>query len=196
MRRGEEAMRYRVSHLFRSPHASCKISRKGYFFVIDAFLAGILLFTAVILLLSKTSSIPSTSQTYLVLGGMLDTLTYTQVRDVSNVVTTQLIADGNLTNSQFTFAEQANEFYDRRQTQGCSFCLGRARILIESISNGSIPSNYGYRYKINGTTIIEKNIAWESESTLVAVQSFVIFTSRNATSTIGPYQNRFEVWIR
>jgi len=172
--------------------------RKGYFFIVDAFLAGIILFTAMIMLLARTNALPPTAQTYQVLDSFMQYVSNTQVRDISSATANALFADGNVTSPDFTVAEQVTEMYDRRQTQagGCNFCLGRAGGLIDSVALGNIPDNYGYSYIVNDTSIFQRYPESRNTSVILASQSIIIFTSKNLTKTIGPYVNRVEVWLR
>ena len=170
-------------------------TKRGYFFVVDAFIAGILLFTAIILLLSRTTSVPPTSQAYQLIDGFMDFISHTQVRDISNSVVTALILDGNVTNPSFNVAEQVTEMYDRRQSQGCAFCLNRAKLLVESLTNGSIPQTYGYQYQVNDTIISSRYPEARKDSTVLVAQSLIIYTSKNLTKTVGPYVTQVQVWL-
>jgi hypothetical protein len=111
-------------------------------------------------------------------------------------VTEQLVRDGNITNPSYTVVEQMAEFYDLQKHGTCTGCIDLAKSMIESISTGLIPPQYGYEYSINNSVITIVLPDTKNSSFILASQSYVTYFGRNLTAQVGPYATTFKIWLK
>ena len=165
--------------------------RRGYFFIVDAFIAGIILFGAFVLLLTRTQSAPASGQAYLTLDSFVEYVTTQQVRDISNPVIDAMIVNGDITDPSLTVFEQTAWFYD------CGApCSAKAHDLVDSIAQGSIPEQFGFAYIINGTVVDTRYPDTEQKTPLLATEYVVTYFAKNITSFVGPYATEVRIWTK
>ena len=171
-------------------------NNRGYFFIVDAFIAGVLIFLAGIVLLTSVAESPPTTHVYVALDSFMEYISKTQVRDISNSVIEDMIFYGNITHPSLTVVEQVAEFYDRSATQGCIDCLQLAKSLVDSVAITSLPPQYGYEYIVNGTAVSIQSQPSLHTTPVVASQTFITYFTTNLTRTIGPYATEVRLWIK
>ncbi|MFH1211881.1 MAG: hypothetical protein V1659_03040 [Candidatus Woesearchaeota archaeon] len=161
--------------------------RGSYFFVIDAFLAGVIVFITLTVILSSYANYPKTSQTESITEDYISVFLDTEMRDLENSYANKLDSQGLVSNPRRTVFEQIAELYFTNET---SYAKG----FVKSLTEGIIPEQFGVAYIINDTMVYNRSIrTLDSASFLVSAKKLTFFRL-NSTRVIGPVITEVKVW--
>jgi len=127
-------------------------NKKAIFYVMDALLASMLLIGA-LLLIYKTYSpddVEVDQQTF-ISQDILTVVSELKLSEVNNSFIAQEFASGNITDMNKTVLDQIGEYWALNE-------VDKAQILLQTIVNESLPSNYGVKTTMGNNTLLLQNI--------------------------------------
>jgi hypothetical protein len=170
------------------------MSKKGYFFIMDAIIGLMVMAIAITYLFSTHVYQQPKTQIYELTDSLMSLLSENKLIALNNRYKDTLIMNGNITNIYNSVLEQVNEFDYRNKTKGCGFCMNLSRELVKNLTDGLIGEQYNFRFSLNNQTIYEKSKYGESSSILTLKRSKIVFTMINDNETYGPKYAEMSIW--
>jgi hypothetical protein len=171
--------------------------KKGYFFVLDAIMAIMVLTIGVILIFSFNKYAPLKQQAFFISSDIPSMLANTKIKDLNNEycgVNSKLTNDGNITNTENTLLEQIGEFYYRSKTKGCTFCPNLTIKAMQNTVTPLVPEDYNFYIKINSEVVYTRNTTDIQNATLVIPVRRVVQGLYNKSELFGPYIFEVYTW--
>jgi len=168
--------------------------RGAYFFVIDAMIAGSIIFLTIILIFTTHSLKPEASPTLRVVTDYTSFLSTTKVRQFQGDYVQSLINDSNITNLDNTLLEQLVDFYYINITGERDTGVIMSNFTME-VSNGIIPDERSFALYLNNVSIYERVMKSMDESKLVLSSQKILFKVVNSTYIYGPIILEVRVWV-
>lgn len=162
-------------------------NRRGYFFVIDAFIGGTIIIIALMLIITSEQRVPRVASKFATTEELSAFMITARIEDTNNYYIANWTREGIITNPRQTIMEQVTEFYYKNDTT-------RARLLVESIVNGTLPAKNGCAYTIDNTTIYSRGMGQYNESSLIIATKKVVYWQANSTTLYGPSITEIKVW--
>ncbi len=175
------------------------IKKRGYFFILDAMLALIVLSIGIFLITSSYVDVPQLAQVGLLADDLLNFLSNSKIKDINNPyagIGGALWAQGLITDIENTLLQQIGEFYATGN-------IDTAEKFIANVSSGIIPPQFKYEFWIDGTILYPK--VQSAEHTESRNSTEILLTSKKITFGIinkttsnlwGPYKAEVFVWER
>ncbi len=166
--------------------------RKGFFFTVDAFVAIIVIVVGIGMLLyfrSGSRYIPPAER---ISEDITKVLSSGEIYEINSPLLDSLKSDGNITNIHNTVMEQVGEFY-YRSLNGCSFCLGLARDVVENITTDAIPPQYSFELTIENTTLYKRELSPKEDAYALFIDNRIVSGFYNF-KLWGPYFIEVTVW--
>lgn len=165
--------------------------KKAYFFTLDAFIATSIIVIGISLILFARANKPYEMQTAFLSQDVIDTASSIKVYEISdNEYVNNLIANGNITNTQNTVLEQVGEFCHR----GMDNTAGN---FTKEVFLETIPSEYNFQLLIkDGNNILfnyTKGRNMETSRVLISSKN-IIFGQINDSTMWGPYMSEVRTW--
>lgn len=171
-------------------------NKRGYFFIIDAFIAMTILALGLFFILSSYSQSPPQTQTLVTSRNVISYMTETEISSViSEFVQTaeereELVQRGSFDNS---ILEQIVEYIYLDE-------MGSAGDLVNKTFNQTIPSQYNYEFTLIGEDITntkynnEKITRGVEEADVVIPSRTLVVVVINQTKIIGPVEAEVKIW--
>lgn len=172
-------------------------NKRGYFFIIDAFIALFVLTLGVVLTLSFFYSENSFNQTTLYSNSMLDFFSRTRIIDLNNEYAGAggtLHRDGNITNLDNTLLSQIGELYYRNQTYDCNFCIDIIKKFVSNITDNYVASQYNVAVFIEDEPVFEDSWMNPNQSFSLIPAKRIIHGVYNKSEMWGPYEIEVRTW--
>ena len=176
-------------------------AKKGYFFIIDAFIGSTIIFFALMIILSSGSSPTKVQYNYEMAEEYTSFIMNTKIIELDNPLLIDMMNDGRIKNNQHTIIEQADEFYYNND-------IGNAQLLIKNLSEPLIASKYSFSYTIingttvNGTTINTTTQIYTRPTNIPLSDARIVISSRkitflqiNSTTMFGPAIMEIKIWL-
>jgi hypothetical protein len=172
------------------------VNKRGYFFILDAFLALGVLIIGIALLLSAETRTPQKEQTTNLAEDILDFFANTKIEDLNDPyfgVSGIFVQEGYIKDTKKTLLQQLGEFYFNNDT-------GTAESLITNITKNLIQSQYKYEFWIDGTLIYPRNSSQmflkskNSTKVLFPAKKLSFGTINNTLDLFGPYEVEVLIW--
>lgn len=131
-------------------------NKKGYFFIIDAIIAILIISIGVLISFSLYNYDPPKEQSFFLSNDVLNTLSENYVYDINTnkVPYLELLKNQSyITNPKNTILEQIGEFYYRDIETACTNCDELTYNFTKVITKNLIPKEYNFQLIINGTQI-------------------------------------------
>lgn len=187
---------------------SLRRGRKGYFFLLDAFLAMSVLVLGMLIVYSFRSYSPSQVQPILLAADVMESLSSNKVGDLAGEVSgagfyvQSLLNNGNITTMQNTLLEQIGEFYALNNTE-------LARDFTRNITNVLVPSQYGFMlyihddptdpdysiYSVDFNVTVNDGLVPPNESSMLVTSKRIVSGIINGTVMWGPFIMEARVWL-
>ncbi|MBS3164204.1 hypothetical protein J4439_02125 [Candidatus Woesearchaeota archaeon] len=172
-----------------------RTSRRGYFFLFDAFLALGAIAFGIMLIASFRSYAPSQVQPLMLAEDVMATLAGNRVEDIANTTQTGLyvsglVANGNITDAHNTLLEQAGEFYVRGNR-------ALADDFTVNVTRQVVPPQYGLELHINGSdqvVVVSPGSVAMADSTVLVNAKRLVSGAVNASTMWGPLLMEVRVW--
>jgi len=168
--------------------------KKGYFFIMDAFIAISVILLSLLLLFSFHSSQPYQLQGVYLSEDIMDIMATTKVFEINNDFVYSLFAAGadNITNTDNTLLEQTGDFYLTNRAE-------LAEIFVRNVTYSLVPEKYGCELIISNTThrfnvTINPGHSLQNESELLFVSKKMVVGLDENGSTWGPLVGEVRIW--
>jgi hypothetical protein len=130
---------------------------KGMYFSIDALLAIVILAIGVFTIHSMMPVQKTIDQSYVISTDFLNALSELKISELNNSYIKELIAEGNITNTNNTILQQIGEFWSENKTD-------IARNIILNLSKGIVPNQIKFGVWIDNETIYTSDSPGDSAS--------------------------------
>lgn len=181
------------------------MNRKGYFFILDAFLAATILAVSLVAIMNSGTSISSRTREFTQSDNIANLLAQTRIQDINNENVKDMIKSGAIADPKVTVMQQVDIFYYQAEhicgTAACKkTSLNNAAALISNITEPMIPAKYGYSYSIiEGPTaymMFNRSVDRKESSDTRMVTRRMAFTRINQTTIFRPHVIEVAVWQR
>lgn len=166
----------------------CGVRRDGaYFFVIDAFIAGLILLTTIVLLFSHFVERSSSERVFYTAEDFLGFLDSTQVRDFDSARVRSWSADGTINDTSVSLLRQMGYFHARgQQAQLREFA---------NITTQGVPGTVGIEIYVGGDSQFARVTDPPKDDAPVFFSSKrIVLLRRNATDTYAPALVEVQTW--
>jgi len=181
-------------------------TRASYFFVLDAFIAGIIVFSSLTVLYSAYSRQGNPLQSYSLAEDFTRYLEQTKIDDyyASELVYVNMTRNGAIPDRSRTLLEQAVLFYAENTTAPSPDVRARAganlTLLIGDVAR-LVPENYGIAFYFRNpteTTLWKAYTAFqlrsEAETDLLLTSQRVVAIPTGPVTTVGPIYLEVRLW--
>ena len=174
-----------------------KFKRKGYYFIIDAFIGSAIIFMSLLIILNGGVRPTKIQYNYEMTEEYGSFILNTKIEDLSNSYVDQLRYDGYINDTKLTIMEQIDLFYYHNDTT-------HAGLMIKNITESLVPEKYGFSYYIiNGST--HSNIYTRpsingipiniTDAAIVIASRKITFLQINSKTMFGPAVTEIKMWI-
>ncbi len=171
------------------------MKKRGYFFTIDVFIAGMVLFSTIYIIYSIQTVRFPTTQTEKIGNDLFRYLLTTTVEDSTNAYLATLKLNSSVfTRDDFTLLEEICALYALNMTT-------EMRNLTKNITEELVPEQFSYRVEIINLSDSTQNYMLYNRSKIKYQDSFEIIPKKrimlgniNLTEKMGPYVVRTVVW--
>jgi hypothetical protein len=183
-------------------------SKKGYFFVIDAFIGSTIIFLSLLLILNSDVKASKMQYDYGMSEDYSTFIMNTKIQDLNNPYAKNLTDDGVIVNTQNTIIEQIDTFYYNAYyvclpaNQSCiTRNLNYSARLMQNLTDSLISAKYGFSMTLIDTsqarnqTIYSRNTDSFNSSKLVISSKKITFVQINSTTMFGPNIMVIKIWI-
>jgi hypothetical protein len=170
--------------------------RKGsYFFVLDAFIGGVIFVLTLVLVFSLFVGPTRTEQSFATASDYLTFLSTTEIRDFHHINVTKMREEGNITDPTITIAQQLVVFHNQTPiAETCTLCQQLVNTTI-----GSIPKTTAVNISISTPSENESFYTYAegdvSKMGTHIVTKSIEYALINETVLLGPVAIIMEVWI-
>ena len=175
------------------------ISKRGYFFILDAVLGLFILVIGVVLVTSSYVNVPQPAQVGLLSDDLLNFLSNNKIKDLNNPyagIGGELWKSGNISDADNSLLQQVGEFYATNK-------LDIAEKFIQNVSIGVVPSQFRYEVWMNNVILYPRtqsaeHIKSKNDTELLLTSKKITFGIINKTTSniFGPYKVEVYVWER
>jgi len=179
------------------------VNKRAYFFILDAFIGGAVIFLTLMILLNSDNTINQRAREFSEADEYLNFLDQTQIQDLNNPYVNTLILGGNISDTKNTIIEQIHYFhymiYEGCATQACkNYYNDTARTMLANITQGLVAEKYGFDYLIKDSeanySIFSKKLNELTKARTVLVARRIAFVPINKTRIYGPNIVEVKVW--
>ena len=167
------------------------LSRKGFYFIFDAFLAIFIIVVAFTIFFSKPVTVPTKSRAISTANDIISYLSTIRIEDVNDPymgVNGVLWNSSEITNPRNTLLQQIGEFYSLDKYELAGSFIERAL--------STFPKQFNIKISINGVLLYpdESKSADERNEILVKSRAIVFGEYIAAREMWGPHSFEVEVW--
>jgi hypothetical protein len=170
------------------------MQKRGYFFLIDAFVGAAVISIALLLIMSYQPQPPSPVQNIVFSQDYMNLFFSVEMRDLIDPYVVNLTLTGEINNTRNTILEQITEFYYRQRYKGCSYCMEIATNMTKKITDGVLPEQYGFSFVLNDTLVYNRSMETYSTARLVVAQQKIAFFKVNDSFMFGPVLAEVKIW--
>ena len=165
------------------------MNRRGYFFVIDAIIASVILFAGLFVLLGGGVHKEDTVQPLATVEDLLSTLATQPVSSTLDpYYTGMLLPNGLVPYPEMTPLEEI--VYLNYSACGVPDCDGHAVNYTRSLLSNTLGPDYGAEISINGTVLATQ----PHTQRYLLVRGFVVYARINDTAVVGPIPAEVRLW--
>ncbi len=173
------------------------VKKRGYFFILDAVLATLVIVIGATIISSSYINVPKPAQVGLLSDGLMNFLSGTKIKDLNSQyagIGGELWNQGMITDPENTLLQQAGQFYAANN-------IDAANKFIENVSIGIIPQQFIYEVWIDGVVLYPKTItpghlSSRNNTDILLTSKKITFGVMNKTTgdLWGPYKAEVFVW--
>lgn len=131
---------------------------------------------------------PYTTQPELASRAMIESLSETKMKDISNPLVIRMLRDGNVTNGDNTVLQQVAEFHFTARE-------GHAFELLQNVTYGLVPPRYSFKVIINNHMVYNRTTSNENTSSIMVSAKKLVFGVVNRTALVyGPTLAEIRLW--
>ncbi|GIU69497.1 MAG: hypothetical protein KatS3mg002_0733 [Candidatus Woesearchaeota archaeon] len=178
--------------------------KKGYFFILDAFIAATVIAVSLAVILNSDVTISQRSKDFQI-DEVTSFLLSNKLEDIDNAYVKELISNRTITNPRNTLMEQIDLFYYTAKyvctSNPCSEKnYNLSRDLLKNVTENLISQKYGYDYVIiDGSqkyTVYNRSSDTKSKSNFRVITKRISYVKYNTTHTFLPHIVEFSVWLK
>ncbi len=165
------------------------MNKKGYFFIIDAFIASTIIVITLMLIINSDERVPVIQNKYFLAEEFATFIINTNVEDMNNPTVNSWINQTIVRNPKNSIMEQIAEFHFNANDT-------LATDLITITVNGTVGDKNGFSYRIDNVTLYSRNTTHPLEdSRLIVTSKKIVYWEKNSTTLYGPAIVEITVWI-
>ncbi|MGV8171400.1 MAG: hypothetical protein ACP5OA_01775 [Candidatus Woesearchaeota archaeon] len=167
-------------------------NKKGYYFIIDAFIGSTIIFLSLMVILNEGNRPSAVQYNYEMAEEYSTFILSTKLQDLSNPYVDNLTAQGKINDTSLTIMEQVDLFYYNNN-------LTDARDMIKNLTDPLISEKYGFSYSIiNGSTYTNiynrSSVSLENAKMVIASRK-ITFLHINSSTMFGPAMTEIKIWV-
>jgi hypothetical protein len=167
--------------------------RKGYYFIVDAFIGSTIIFLSLMIILNEGARPTKIQYNYEMTEEYSSFILNTKIEDLTNPYVDLMRESNNITNTKLTIMEQVNLFYFYNDTY-------HAREMVRNLTEPLVPEKYGFSYNIidgNKITNIYNRTSVNSidDAKIVICSKKITFLQINSSTMFGPVIVEIKTWI-
>lgn len=173
------------------------ISKKGYFFAVDATIALFVLVLGTVLALAFYSYATPDKQVTFISNSMMEFMYSHQINDFNSEYigpNRKLHKNENITDLDNPLIIQLGEFYYRNKSNNCGFCLGLINKTLRDVSGDFLAPGYSFQLYIENELVYNKSEKHPGNATVLIPSKTVISGVYNDTKLWGPYRVEVRSW--
>ena len=164
-------------------------TRQGYFFIVDAIMASLVLFAGLFIIFSGGASTQESLQPLVTLEDLVTTLSITPISStVNDYYINQLLNNSLVPYPDATPLEQIT--YLMFTTCPGINCTSHAENYTRSLLESAVDVQYGAKITINGTVLATYGM---TKPRYALARSIIVY-ARNETGLIGPVVGEVQLW--
>lgn len=179
------------------------MNKKGYFFILDAFLAATIIAFTLVAILGSDVTVSQRTSDFTQADAISKFLLDTKLEDIDNQMVKDLIANG-YGNPRSTVMEQIDTFYyiSSKQTDAAkkTYYQDLSRNLLKNVSEPIVSQKYGYVYIIHDVTanytVYERSLSTFNSTNFRVVTKRIAYVRINQTAVFAPHIVEFSLWIK
>lgn len=182
--------------------------KKGYFFVIDAFIGSAIIFVSLAIILSLGVKMTPLHYDYSLAESYASFIIDTRIEDLNNPYVNNLVINRIITDTKNSVMDQVTRFYFNAYylcQPADSICRSKnltyAHEMVQNITDPLFNEKYGFNYVIRdyrlglNHSIYNKSIDKFNTSNIIVVSKKITFLQINETRMYGPEIVDIIVWI-
>lgn len=169
------------------------LKKRGYYFIIDAFIGSTIIFLALLVILNGGIRPTKIQYNYELAEGYSTFILTTKIDDIrTDPYVNTLIKNHVINDTSLSIMEQVDMLYYYND-------LTDARGLIQNLTEPLIPEKYGFSYNIiDGSTvtnIYNRTTVDINDATMVIASKKITFLQLNSSAIFGPAMTEIKIWI-
>jgi hypothetical protein len=176
-----------------------KLRKKGYYFIIDAFIGSTIIFLSLMIILNEGVRPTKIQYNYEMAEEYSSFIFTTKIIDVKKNPYVESLLNTYINDTSLTIMDQVNLFYYRKNPAD----LIRAGKMIENLTETLIPEKYSYSYNIidpitnppTVTLISNRTTTDIKDAKVVIASKKITFLQINSTTMFGPATTEIKIWI-
>ena len=169
-----------------------RFDKRGYFFIIDAFIGATIIFLALMIILNSSTRPTNVQYNYEIAEEYATFILNTKIQDLNNIYVNKLINSSVINDTSLTIMEQVDLFYNNSD-------ITHAHDMIKNLTEPLIPQKYGFSYNIvdgtNKINIYSRPSPSINNANIVIASRKITFLQLNSTSMFGPAMVEIKIWI-
>ncbi len=174
------------------------MNKRGYFFVIDALLASVIIISSILLMTSFRTTQHNTMQVDAIVNDYLQLLFTMECKDLDNTFYDQMVYEGLITYENNTIIEQVGELVYYYHKEGDKLYLDNASGFIANITGPLLLDTYNINVTIDDGTNLELLYNLTSipieDARLVYGQKKVAISRIPEGGMYGPFTVEVKLW--
>ncbi len=166
------------------------IGKKGYFFIIDAFVGSLIIFFSLFMILGSRDTTPKIDTNYDLAEGYASFLINTKVEDYNNPIIKGMIGT-KIDNPKNSLMQQTYLFYKNGKLDDATLLLTQTKNIVPSKFNFGV-----YIKDSHGTTIIYESKAYDKDAVKQVIASKkIVYVTKDSSTIYGPDIMLIKLWI-
>ena len=169
-----------------------KSNKKGYYFIIDAFIGSTIIFLSLLIILNGGIKPSKIQYNYEMAEEYSTFILDTKIQDLNNEYVNSLITSHVINDTTLTIMEQVDLFYYNNDTS-------HANLMIQNLTEPLIPQKYSFSYNmIDGakrTNIYNRTNINMTDAKLVVASKKITFLQISSSTLFGPVMTEIKIWI-
>ncbi|MGV8141403.1 MAG: hypothetical protein ACP5NW_03100 [Candidatus Woesearchaeota archaeon] len=166
--------------------------RKGYYFVIDAFIGSTIIFISLMILLGGGVRPSKIQYNYEMAEEYTTFIMTTKIQDLTNPYVNKMIGN-EINDTSLSIMEQVDLFYYNGQMQNASG-------MIHNLTESLIPEKYGFSYNILENSVSHNIYTRPSspnitEAEIIISSRKITFLQIDSSTMFGPALTEIKIWI-
>jgi len=169
-----------------------KSNKKGYYFIIDAFIGSTIIFLSLLIILNGGIKPSKIQYNYEMAEEYSTFILNTKIQDLNNEYVNSLTTSHAINDTTLTIMEQVDLFYYNNDTS-------HAKFMIQNLTDPLIAQKYSFSYDVidgaKTVNIYNRTNINTSDAKLVVASKKITFLQINSSTLFGPVMTEIKIWI-